>query len=333
MLSVRGIRVAYDGSVALDGVDLEVAEGETAALLGPSGCGKTTFLRVVAGLVEPMAGEVRLGGRDLRGVPTHRRGIGLMFQDYALFPHRDVGGNVAFGLRMRGDTRTAQRARVEEVLELVGLGGFADRSVATLSGGEQQRVALARALAPAPSLLMLDEPLGALDRTLRERLVLELSELFDRLSITVVYVTHDQTEALALADQVVVMDRGRVIQAGPPAEVWDRPASPAVATFLGLTNLFPAATVLPGLAPSSRNGDGMVLVRPEAVHLEAISSSDRDDDGAVAVVEVTVFRGDHHQVWVTLAGGQRLEARTGASAAEAGDRVRITIDPDGVQRL
>ncbi len=240
--------------------------------------------------------------------------------------------------------------RVAEVLELVGLAGFGRRSVATLSGGERQRVALARALAPSPALLMLDEPLGALDRTLRERLVLELSELFDRLAIAVIYVTHDQTEALALADRVVVMSGGRVSQQGTPDEVWAAPADAAVARFLGLSNIFevdgagdsrPAtAPWLTGLvdglpagvpAPAGLAGQPVtVLVRPEAVHLAG-----RAGQGTVdATVEAVAFRGDHTQVWLTMPGGLRLEARLpGATRPDIGSTVQVGVDPDGVLRL
>jgi len=240
MLDVRGLTVTYAGAdrPALDGLDLQVGPGEVVAVLGPSGCGKSTLLRAVAGLVAAQAGSVHLAGRDLRGVATHERGVGLMFQDYALFPHRDVGDNVAFGLRMRGVAPSRRDQRVAELLELVGLPGSARRSVAALSGGERQRVALARALAPSPALLMLDEPLGALDRTLRDRLVLELGELFASLGVAVLYVTHDQGEALGLAHRVVVMNEGRIVQQGRPAELWASPASAFVARFLGFTNLF-----------------------------------------------------------------------------------------------
>ena len=286
MLSVDRVSLSFDAKAALDRFSLAVDDGEVVALLGPSGCGKTSLLRVVAGLTPPDAGRVVLDGRDLVRVPIHQRGIGLMFQDYALFPHRDVAANVAFGLRMRGDAPAARRSRVAEVLELVGLGGFGARAVGTLSGGERQRVALARALAPAPALLMLDEPLGALDRTLRDRLVLELSELFAELAIGVVYVTHDQSEALALADRVVVMDHGREVQEGPPAEVWAAPHDAFVAQFLGLVNVF-RATLVDGRADLGwtlldLGGDEgasqtsvEVLIRPEAVHLvEAIETAE-----------------------------------------------------------
>ena len=343
MLEVRGVQVAFDGVRALDGLDLDVGDGEVVALLGPSGCGKTTLLRVIAGLEPPAAGRIVLDGRDLATVATHERGVGLMFQDYALFPHRDVAGNVAFGLRMRGDPPPRRAERVEEVLALVGLTGFGQRSVATLSGGERQRVALARALAPAPSLLMLDEPLGALDRTLRDRLVLELSELFARLSISVVYVTHDQAEALALADRVVVMQGGRIAQQGSPEQVWREPADAFVARFLGLTNVFATvisegSAVLPwGSVPADGESvDGMatLLIRPEAVLVGAPTA-----DSVPATVEGVAFRGDHTQVWVAMPGGARLEARVRDPATapafrpEIGSKVHVVIDGRGVLLL
>lgn len=237
MLTLESATVRFGGRAALDAVDLKVAEHEIVCVLGPSGSGKSTLLRVVAGLHPPDDGRVLLDGADQAGVPVHRRGLGLMFQDHQLFPHRDVGANVAFGLRIRGVSRRDQERRVGELLDLVGLPGAERRAVAALSGGEQQRVALARALAPSPKLLMLDEPLGQLDRGLRERLVVELRTLFGRLGTTVLAVTHDQGEAFALADRVVVMRDGRIAQVGTPLEVWQRPASAFVARFLGFDNV------------------------------------------------------------------------------------------------
>jgi thiamine transport system ATP-binding protein len=193
MLRTEDVTVRFDGTAALGGASLEVGDGEVVAVLGPSGSGKTTLLRVVAGLQTPDSGRVLLDGVDLAGTAPHRRGIGLVFQDHALFPHRDVAGNVSFGLRMRGDAPARVAGRTSEVLDLVGLTGFEHRSVGSLSGGEQQRVALARALAPEPSVLLLDEPLGSLDRRLRDRLLEDLAHLFDQLGVTAMYVTHDQT--------------------------------------------------------------------------------------------------------------------------------------------
>ena len=245
--------------------------------------------------------------------------------------------NVSFGLEMRRDPAATRQARVGEVLDLVGLHGFEHRSVSTLSGGERQRVALARALAPSPALLMLDEPLGALDRTLRERLVLELSELFARLEIGVIYVTHDHTEALALADRVVVMDAGRVVQQGPPEQLWADPATPFVARFLGLTNLFELGGDGEGRRPAwlpatvGLDGDAAtVLVRPEAVAVVPA----RTEGSVPASVEAVAFRGDHTQVWLGLGGGTRLEAAvSGPTRPEVGATVGVVVDPTGVRRL
>jgi thiamine transport system ATP-binding protein len=240
MLEARGLTLHFGPVAALDGFDLTVPDGHVVSVLGPSGCGKSTLLRVIAGLQSVEAGDVLWDGRSLRDTPPHRRGFGLMFQDYSLFPHKTVAGNAAFGLRMAGMDKPEVSRRVDAALERVGLPGYRDRSIGNLSGGEQQRVALARALAPEPRLLMLDEPLGALDRTLRERLLGELRQLFADLGITAIYVTHDQEEAFALADHVVVMRAGRVEQEGGPEEVWHRPAGEWVARFLGLANIVEA---------------------------------------------------------------------------------------------
>ncbi|MFE5209638.1 ABC transporter ATP-binding protein [Streptomyces sp. NPDC056600] len=281
LLSLEGTTVRFGGHAALDAVDLAVAEHEIVCVLGPSGSGKSTLLRAVAGLQQVDAGRVLLDGRDQVRVPAHRRGVGLMFQDHQLFPQRDVAGNVAFGLRMRGAGREEQDRRVRELLELVGLPGAGARAVGTLSGGEQQRVALARALAPSPRLLMLDEPLGQLDRSLRERLVVELRELFGRLGTTVLAVTHDQGEAFALADRVVVMRDGRVAQSGTPLEVWQRPADAFVARFLGFENVTGASvsgTVAEtpwGRVPvpaGSAQGERTVLVRPLGVRVTPVGA-------------------------------------------------------------
>jgi thiamine transport system ATP-binding protein len=236
-LSVRGLVVRYPGKagdvVAVDGVSLDIAPGEVLALLGASGCGKSSLLRAVAGLEPAGAGTIAWDGADLAGVPVHRRGFGLMFQDGQLFPHQDVAGNVAFGLRMAGVDRAARGVRVRELLDVVGLSGYERRPVATLSGGEQQRVALARSLAPAPRLLLLDEPLSALDRALRERLAEDLRAALTATKTTALLVTHDHDEAFAVADRIAVMSAGHVLQVASPAELWRRPATREVAEFLG----------------------------------------------------------------------------------------------------
>ncbi|MCB8903666.1 MULTISPECIES: ABC transporter ATP-binding protein [unclassified Streptomyces] len=311
MLVLDGATVRFGERAALDAVDLEVADHEIVSVLGPSGSGKSTLLRAVAGLQALDGGRVLLGGADQRGVPVHRRGVGLMFQDHQLFPQRDVGGNVAFGLRMRGAGKAEQAERVAELLDLVGLPGAGRRSVAALSGGEQQRVALARALAPRPRLLMLDEPLGQLDRGLRERLVVELRQLFGRLGTTVLAVTHDQGEAFALADRVVVMRDGRIAQSGAPVEVWSRPASEFVARFLGFDNVVAARVTGPvaetawGKVPvpdGSPQGERRLLVRPGGVRLVPV------EEGPAWTVESRTFRGSHVAVRLRPVDGPPLDA-------------------------
>ncbi|MFF4576858.1 ABC transporter ATP-binding protein [Streptomyces sp. NPDC001389] len=332
LLRLEGVTVRFGGRAVVDAVDLEVAEHETVCVLGPSGSGKSTLLRVVAGLQPPSAGRVLLGGADQAGVPVHRRGVGLMFQDHQLFPHRDVGANVAFGLRVRGSAKAEQGERVARLLDLVGLPGAQGRAVASLSGGEQQRVALARALAPSPRLLMLDEPLGQLDRGLRERLVVELQGLFSRLGTTVLAVTHDQGEAFALADRVVVMRDGRIAQVGTPLEVWQRPASEFVARFLGFENVVPA-TVSGGAAATpwgkvpvpagSPEGEQRLLVRPAGVVPAAA--------GLDCVVESRTFRGTHVALRLRPASGPVLEAECALAAAPAaGDRLAVAFTPSEV---
>ncbi|MFD6818992.1 ABC transporter ATP-binding protein [Streptomyces sp. NPDC059271] len=331
LLSLRGATVRFGGRAVLDAVDLDVAEHEIVCVLGPSGSGKSTLLRTVAGLQPLDAGSVTLDGRDQAAVPAHRRGVGLMFQDHQLFPQRDVGGNVAFGLRMHGAPKGEQAERVAELLELVGLPGARNRAVASLSGGEQQRVALARALAPRPRLLMLDEPLGQLDRSLRERLVVELRQLFRELGTTVLAVTHDQGEAFALADRVVVMRDGRIAQSGSPLEVWQRPADAFVARFLGFDNVVDAtvsgeAADTPwGKVPvpeGAAQGPGTLLVRPAGVRLVAPA------DGLRCTVAARTFRGTHVAVRLQPRDAPELEAACALrEAPEPGEAVGVQFDP------
>ncbi|USQ83753.1 ABC transporter ATP-binding protein [Streptomyces phaeoluteigriseus] len=330
MLRLEGATVRFGGRAVLDAVDLDVVEHEVVCVLGPSGSGKSTLLRVVAGLQPLDAGRVVLDGRDQAGVPAHRRGLGLMFQDHQLFPQRDVGGNVAFGLRMRGTDRRRQQERVRELLDLVGLPDAGRRSVAALSGGEQQRVALARALAPSPRLLMLDEPLGQLDRSLRERLVVELRELFGRLGTTVLAVTHDQGEAFALADRVVVMRDGRIAQSGTPLEVWQRPSDAFVARFLGFDNVVEASVVEEaadtpwGKVPvpaGSPQGARALLVRPAGVRLVEA------EQGLPCTVTARTFKGTHVAVHLQPEDAPRLEAACALRLApEVGDTVGVEFD-------
>ncbi len=314
MLRVEDVSVRFGEHAALDRVSLDVAQGEVVTVLGPSGSGKSTLLRVVAGLERPDSGRVLLEGDDLAPVQAHRRGIGLVFQDHALFQHRDVEGNVAFGLRMRGEPPASVTARVQELLQLVGLSGYGRRSVGTLSGGEQQRVALARALAPEPRVLLLDEPLGSLDRLLRDRLLEDLARLFDELGITAVYVTHDQAEAFALGDRTAIFRRGRVVQTGTPDELWAHPADEDVARFLGLANVF-------------ETPDGPRVVRPEAVAVTVVQAGVAGD----GIVESAARQGPVVRLRVELSDGRRLDAVVAAlEHPTVGDRVAVTIDPAGI---
>ncbi|TAK13090.1 MAG: ABC transporter ATP-binding protein [Anaerolineae bacterium] len=277
MLQIRDLHKSFGETRALRGVSFTLVAGEVAAVLGPSGCGKSTLLALIAGLETPDSGAVSWDGSDLDDTPTHLRGFGLMFQDFMLFPHMDVTANVAFGLKMAGMQPETQAARVAETLSLVGLPDFGARDVTTLSGGEQQRVALARALAPKPRLLMLDEPLGALDRALRERLLADLARILRATHQTALYITHDQEEAYVVADTLILMNAGQVAQIGAPQAVYRAPASPWVARFLGLDNILPgtasdgAVDTAVGTFPYSgpERGAVEVLLRPDAARLES----------------------------------------------------------------
>jgi thiamine transport system ATP-binding protein len=292
---------------------------------------------VIAGLEEADGGRVELDGRDLAGVPAHQRDVGLMFQDYALFPHRDVGENVAFGLRMRGESPAPASVRVGELLELVGLPGAERRPVSQLSGGEQQRVALARALAPRPRLLMLDEPMGSLDRALRERLPEELRGIFAELGLTVIYVTHDQDEALTVADRVVLLDAGRLVADGTPEALWTQPPTPWVARFLGFRNIAAARVLdgelgtpwgrLPLVAagrPLPAGTEVTVVLRSAGLHV----APEGPIRGRVAARR---FRGDHVLLAIEVADAPSLqvEAREGVLPA-VGERVALRIAPGGL---
>jgi thiamine transport system ATP-binding protein len=335
-VEARRIEVRYGDRVALDAVDLDAPDAQVTCLLGPSGSGKTTLLRVVAGLEPAFAGEVRIDGDDVTRVPTHRRGVGLMFQEHALFPHQDVGGNVAFGLKMQGAGGEAVRSRVTEVLALVGLAGFEGRSIDQLSGGEQQRVALARALAPQPRVLLLDEPLGALDRELRERLLVDLRTLFGRLGLTIVFVTHDQDEALALGDRIVVLRDGRVEQAAPAAEVWRTPASASVARFLGCALCDGVVTTGRASSPwgeievTAPDGPVLLASRPDAFRLVDT------DDAPTAVVMGVGYRRDRRFVTVQPdAGGPPLAVALASMdpQPEPGTQVRFSVDAGAITVL
>jgi len=306
-----GARVVLGGHEALAGVDLDVEQGATIAVLGPSGSGKSTLLRAIAGLQRLDGGSVTLDGRPLAGVPPHRRGIGLMFQDDALFPHRDVAANVVFGLRMNGVARAPATARVSELLALVGLEGREHRSVGSLSGGERKRVALARALAPAPRVLLLDEPLGALDRPLHDRLVTELADLFAEIRQTAVYVTHDVAEAFALGTLVAVMREGKILQVARPERLWASPADAWVARFIGLANV-------------EERGETSFVTRPEAVVLGPAADGDAVVVAAHRDGPVVTLRARYDD------GREITSAHAGLAPPAPGTRVAVSVDPDAV---
>ncbi|MER8089400.1 ABC transporter ATP-binding protein [Streptomyces sp. NPDC087532] len=333
----RSLRRTFGSTVALDGLDLTVEPGELIALLGPSGCGKTTALRMVAGFERPDSGEVLLDGQDITGVPANRRDAGMVFQSYSLFPNLTVRDNVAFGMRVRKVAAARRQARASELLELVGLPQHGDRYPHQLSGGQQQRVALARALALQPRVLLLDEPLSALDAKVRLSLREEIRRLQLSLRITTVFVTHDQEEALSMADRVAVLDAGRLEQCAPPAELYERPATAFVAEFVGTMNRLPgrltggdmvevAGRRLPvdGEVPAGREVD--VLVRPENVTVTA------DTEGTVTVVSAS-FLGAVTRVHLGLPGGDTVKAdlpSRDAGELVPGARAVIDLSPRSV---
>ncbi len=339
-LTISQVHKSFGSQVALAGVSFQVDRGEIVAVLGPSGCGKSTLLGIIAGLEKPDQGEVCWAGESLTGRPTHRRGFGLMFQDFALFPHQDVFENIAFGLRMAGYPREKIRERVDQVLELVGLPGFPQRDVNTLSGGEAQRIALARSLAPFPHLLMLDEPLGSLDRTLREHLMLELGEILRKSRQTAIYVTHDQEEAFAVADRIVLMNAGKVLQTGTPREIYRHPGSVFAARFLGLNNLLPVKLIsrtggkfiatplgdfpLPTDQPVPSDREFFVLLRPDLVKTGQPGSY--QISGKVQGVS---FRGGTSKVTIT-SNGLRLEFEflSNTVLPAAGEELVVSFNPD-----
>jgi thiamine transport system ATP-binding protein len=316
-LQLTDVGVRYGDRLVVQAVNLALSEGERLCVLGPSGSGKSTLLRAIAGLEPLAAGRITWNGEDLAGVPVHRRGFGLMFQDYALFPHMTVAQNVAFGPQMAGLSRAEAQGRVAESLALVRLAGYGDRLPAQLSGGEQQRVALARAIAPRPRLLMLDEPLGALDRGLRRDLLDELVQIFESLRLPIVYVTHDHEEALAAGDRVAVMRDGRLEAVATPTALWNAPPTEFVARFLGFNNIVD-------------EGGRRVLLRPDAF----IPDPEGEIDG---VVESCVFRGSHTLLRVAQGGAAAAAAlevdADWSPMPRPGDRIRLRVDRSKVVPL
>lgn len=348
LLEVQDISKTFDRTRVLDRVAFSLDEGGILCLLGPSGCGKTTLLRIIAGLEVPDAGRIVFDGRDLTGVEPFKRSFGMMFQEFALFPHKDVLGNVAFGLRMQGLPREEIVERAREMLALVGLADHEKRNVAELSGGERQRVALARTLAPRPRLLLLDEPLGALDRALREHLMVELKAILKTISVTCMFVTHDQAEAYAMADRIAVIVDGRIEQIDLPERLYRNPYNPTVARFLGLQNLL-EVTVSPGgmaatefgplrlkdLAPD-RTGPAVLLIQPDAARMRPMGASEGGPLFRISgVVRNFLYRGKYYTLEVESSGGTRLlfDLPDDSPALSVGQEVSMSIDSEGISIL
>jgi spermidine/putrescine transport system ATP-binding protein len=352
---LQGVTKAFGDLVAVDDLDLDVAEGEFFTLLGPSGCGKTTTLRMVAGFEEPTAGTVLIAGQDVVNLPAHKRPTNTVFQSYALFPHLTVGENVAFGLRRKKVPKEEIDRRVATELERVGLAREVNRRPAQLSGGQQQRVALARALVNLPKVLLLDEPLGALDLKLRKGLQIQLKQIQRDVGITFVYVTHDQEEALTMSDRIAVMQAGRIEQMGPPEEVYERPDTTFVAGFIGVSNLMPGtATSVDGNRARVKLDSGVELdapangvttgerihavVRPEKLQIQTANGSGPADGPSVeGIVEASVFLGTATQIVVALAEDVKMTVLVpNASEAErarlpgGGARVRLSWQPEHI---
>lgn len=344
-LDIVGLRKSFGAKPVLTDMTLSLSDGEFVSLLGPSGCGKTTTLNLVAGFFEPDSGSVMLDGRDITGTPTHQRGVSMVFQNYALFPHMTIAQNIGFALKMRGDARDAVAQRVEEMLSLVQLTGVGERYPRQLSGGQQQRIGLARALAMHPGLMVLDEPMSNLDAKLRRQMQLELREILQSVGTTTLYVTHDQEEALAMSDRVVVMHEGRIQQIGTPTEVYHAPANRFVAGFVGDSNFIDAtvtasgegkATVAlsPDIAASVSDPQGLLgvgqkitlLVRPEHIRIARPGSP-----GIPAKIATVAFGGASVRLRAETPGLRPLECEETSSAAgdlKQGAAVVLQIEPD-----
>ncbi len=332
-LELANVTKRYGEIVAVDDATLSVPAGSFVCLLGPSGCGKTTLMRIVAGLEAASAGSVHFDGMAIDALPVHKRDFGMVFQSLALFPHLSVGDNIAYPLKIRGRGKAEREARVADLLDLVRLPGVADRAVSQLSGGQRQRVAIARALAVSPKLFLLDEPLSALDAKLREAMQVELRQLQQRLGITTIVVTHDQREAMTMADTIVVMKGGRILQMDRPIDVYRRPASPFVADFLGQTNALTAraeggdvtinGAKVPGMTLAAGRREADVSVRPEDLVLKP-----EGEAPLAATVSFVRDMGSAIDIYLTTAAGDLVAQRApGSTPLSVGDKVSVAIDP------
>ncbi|WP_048646904.1 ABC transporter ATP-binding protein [Nitratireductor soli] len=341
-VAIQKISKAYGAFIALDDVSLDINPGEFLTLLGPSGSGKTTLLNVLAGFVRPDSGSVTVDGTEFLTLPPHRRNLGMVFQNYALFPHMSVRSNVGYPLRLRGVPKAELDRRAGEALDLVQMGHLADRGVHELSGGQRQRVALARAIVFEPSMLLMDEPLSALDKKLREHMQLELKRLHQRLGTTTVYVTHDQREALTLSDRIALINGGKVVQLGTPDEIYDRPRNKFVADFIGETRFLPvepgaSGPLLYGRALKTRDGaagrneKSWLVVRPERLRWRG-----GDDDGSNRIdAEATdvIYQGDSYLITVRLPDGAEIDLRrspdmAGGRLPDRGEGIRLWLAPE-----
>jgi spermidine/putrescine transport system ATP-binding protein len=343
-LRLSGLTKEFDTFTAVHPMDLVIPQGSFFALLGPSGCGKTTTLRMVAGLEQPTAGRIHIGDTEITDTKAHQRNVNTVFQSYALFPHMTVAENVAFGLRYQRCTKAESARRVGEAMEMVQLGGLESRRPGQLSGGQQQRVALARAIVLEPPVLLLDEPLGALDARLRVDLQVELKRIQETLGITFVYVTHDQDEALTMSDRVAVMRGGKVQQCDEPRVLYEEPATAFVANFLGSSNLIPAEVANGGLKVgefnlradiNGRTGEALAMIRPERVRLEPHGAS--GENRVPGMVEEVVYLGFHQELRVRLASGALVRADLPNDGTEMeysqGDAVAVHLPPDCLRIL
>lgn len=313
-IRLSGLRKTFGDVVAVDSVDLEVADGEFLTLLGPSGSGKTTVLRMIAGFEQPTAGTIELAGVDVTGTPPYNRDVNTVFQDYALFPHMDVLSNVEYGLRVKKVPKAERRSRAQEALDAVRLGEYGERKPSQLSGGQRQRVALARALVNKPQVLLLDEPLGALDLKLREQMQVELKELQREVGITFVFVTHDQEEALTMSDRIAVFDAGRIAQIGTPTEIYEHPKTSFVAGFVGVSNLLEA-----GAAATILGREGTWSVRPEKIRvLLGEATAEASERAAAGTIHEVVYVGMATRFFVDLdAGGTLIAVQQNSHASSA----------------